>query len=147
MDNDKSESFRLQLPAHGQISGPREKIPGVIDLTFLGSRRIVGVDGRNPKQFACAFAVASGDDRGVHIDKTALLKKLVNGESEPAPDPEDRTEKVGARTKMGNLTEELRSMPFLLEGITLVRSSDNLDLVGHDFPGLALALGSNQLSS
>ena len=70
-----------------------EKILRVIDLTIL-SRRIFDIDGRNAKQLASAFAIASRNNRRVDVNETALLKKLMNGEGEPAAHAKDAAEKI-----------------------------------------------------
>ena len=58
----RGERFRLKLPAHRQIGCSGKEISCVIDLAISFPRRIVWVDGGDPKQFACTFAIASGDD-------------------------------------------------------------------------------------
>src|SRR5438128_4270147 len=45
---------------------------------------------------------------------------------------------------MRDLAQELRGMPLLLQRIGVVRATDDIDVVGGDFPALALALGSDE---
>src|SRR5438128_11740888 len=45
---------------------------------------------------------------------------------------------------MRDLAQELRGMPLLLQRVGVVRATDDIDVVGGDFPALALALGSDE---
>ena len=78
------------------------------------------------------------------VNETTLVKKLVNGECQPAPHPKDAAKKIRAWTKMRNLAQKLRRMPLLLQRIGVIGRSDDVYLVGDDFPFLAFALRSDQ---
>src|SRR5207247_1722244 len=136
----------FQLAAHGEIGLARKKILRVIDLAVF-SRRIFDVDRGNAKQFARAFAIASGNDRRVDVKEAAVLKKFVNGECEPAPHTKDAAEKIRARPQMRDLAQKFRRVPFLLEGISFIRAADDVDLVRDQFPSLAFAVGSDERAS
>ena len=99
-----------------------EKILGVIDLAIF-PRRIFDIDRLNPEQLASAFAVASGDDGRMNVNETALLKKLVNGEREPAAHTKHATEKIRPRTQVRNLAQKFRCVPLFLERITFIRAT------------------------
>src|SRR5207237_1606047 len=103
----------FELSDNGQIRLSREKILGLIDLAIL-LWRIFDVDGRNAKQFARAFAIASRNDRRVNVNESAFLKEFVNSESEPAADAKNRAEKIRAGPQVGDLAQKLRGVSFLL---------------------------------
>ena len=123
------ERLGFELSADRQVSRAREKILRVIDLAIRAPRRILRIDRRDAKQFARAFAIAAGDDRRVDVNETALLEKLVNGESQPAADAENRAEEIRARAQMRDLAQELRRVSLFLERIGLVRRADDFNLV------------------
>ena len=65
----------------------------------------------------------------MHINETALLKKLVNGKSEPASHAKDATEKIRARTEMSDFAQKLGCMPLLLQRVGIVGGSYDLNFV------------------
>jgi hypothetical protein len=50
----------------------------------------------------------------MHLEKTVLMEKTVNGKTEGAPYPGNRAESIGTGTKMSDGTEELEAVPFFL---------------------------------
>ncbi len=88
------ECLRFQLAAHGEICRPGKEILCIIDFALCGSRHVLGVQRCDAKQFSGSFAVAAGNDWGMNINEAALLKKLVNGKSEPASNAKDTAEKI-----------------------------------------------------
>ena len=138
------EGLRLELAADREVGRAREEILGVVDLA-VGPRRILQIERRDPEQFAGALAIAAGDDRRVHVNKAALLEKLVDGESESAADAKDAAEQIRARAKMGDLAQEFRRVPLLLQRVAVIRWADDLDGIGDHFPALAFALGGDEL--
>src|SRR5260221_76819 len=81
------ECFAFELAAHRQVSRFAEKI-GLrlfVDVSFQGS---------NPKHFAGPFAIARRNNRRMDIYKIAALKKLVNGERQPAAQSENRSKQI-----------------------------------------------------
>ena len=134
------EGFGFELSADGQVGRASEEISGPVDFAVRQARRIFRIERCNTEQFACAFAVAPGDDRRVHVNKTAFLEKLMDRKGEPAADAKNAAEKIRARTKMGDLAQELGRMPFLLQRISIVRCTDDFDLLSDQFPVLPFAL-------
>ena len=63
------------------------------------------------------------------INETAILKKLVNREREPAAHPKHATEKIGARTQMRDFTEEFSCVSLFLKRISFIRAADDSRLV------------------
>ncbi len=137
------ERLGFELTAHGEISLACEKIPRVIDLVIL-PRRIVRIDSRNAKQFSRPFAIATGDDRRVDVNETALLEKLMDCESQPAADAENAAEKIRARPQMSDLAQKFRRVSFFLERIGFISCADDVDLVRNQLPFLAFTLRGNK---
>ena len=96
------EGLALQLPAHGQVGRLAEKIR-------LGLLVDVPLERGDAEHLARAFAIAGGDDRGVHIDEIALLEELVDGVGQPAARAEHRAEQVRARTQVRDGAQELEA--------------------------------------
>jgi hypothetical protein len=80
----------------------------------------------------------------MNVNETAILKKLVNGEREPAAHTKHATEKVRPRTKMRDLAQKFRRVPFFLERISFIGVTDNLDVSRDQFPFLSFALRREQ---
>jgi hypothetical protein len=55
----------------------------------------------------------------MHVDKTALLEKLVDRIGHAAAHAEDRAIEIRARAKVGDAPEELGGVAFFLERIIL----------------------------
>ena len=122
------ERFTFQLPAHGEVGRTRKKILRIIHRAVCSPGRIRRINRRNAEQFAGAFAIAARDDWGVDVNERAFLEKLMNRESQPAPDAKDGAKQVRARPQMRNFAQELRRVPLLLERIRFVGLSDDFDL-------------------
>src|SRR5207302_915399 len=78
------------------------------------------------EQLAGAFAIASGDNGGMNVNETAILKKLVSGERESATHTKYATEKTRPGTQVRDLAHEFGGMSFLLERVGIVGSSYDL---------------------
>ena len=76
----------------------------------------------------------------MNVNETAILKKLVNGEREPAAHTEHATEKIRSRTQMRDLAQKFRRVPLFLERITFVGATDNFDISRNELPFLSFAL-------
>ena len=64
------KSLYLKLSANGQVSGFAEEISGGLFIN-------VPLECRDAKHFAGAFAIAGGNNRRMHVNEIALLKKFV----------------------------------------------------------------------
>src|SRR5207248_8647949 len=123
--------FGLELSTHRQIGGASKEIPVVIDRAIRFSRRIRAINASHTKQFSRSFAVAPSNDRRVNVVKAALLKKLMNGEGEPAANAKDTTKKIRTRTQVRDLAQEFRSMPLLLQRITFIGQADDSHVISN----------------
>jgi len=70
----------------------------------------------------------------MNVNEPALLKKLVNGEREPAAHTKHTTEKIRPRTQMRDLTQKFWRVPLFLERITFVGATHNLDISRDELP-------------
>ena len=80
----------------------------------------------------------------MNVNETALLKKLVNGEREPAAHTEHATEKIRPWTQMRDLAQKFRRVSLFLERITFVGATDNFDISRNELPFLSFALRRDQ---
>ena len=76
----------------------------------------------------------------MNVNETALLKKLMNCEREPAAHTKHATEKIRPRTQMRDLAQKFRRVSFFLERITFVGATDNFDISRNELPFLSFAL-------
>ena len=80
----------------------------------------------------------------MNVNETAILKKLVNGEREPATHTEHATEKIRSRTQVRDLAQKFRRVPLFLERIAFVGATDNFDISRNELPVLSFALRRDQ---
>ena len=133
------EDFALQLAAHGEERWPMEKVLGEVDLA-VGSRRFVGVQGRDAEHRARPFAVAGGDDRRVDVQEPLFLEELMDRVANAVPHPRDRPERIGPWPQMSPFAELLERMLFFLERIGFgIGPAMDFDAAGPQFGGLSFA--------
>src|SRR6516225_5738408 len=80
----------------------------------------------------------------MNINETAILKKLVNGEREPATHTKHATEKIRPWSQMRDLPQEFRRVSLFLERVTFVGAANNFDILRDEFPFLSFALRGDQ---
>ena len=110
-------TFPLQLPGDGEIGRLAEKVLRVIYLSVLGKRRVQWIKGGDPEHLPCPLRVTAGNQRGMHINETAFVEKLMDCVSRDRPHPEHCCKGIGARTQMRDRTQEFKRMALLLERI------------------------------
>src|SRR4051794_35040231 len=99
------------------------------------------IERRHAKEFARAFAVARGDDRGVDVDEIPLLEKLVDREGQPAADAKHGAKEIRARTQVRDFPHEFEGMPFFLERVGGIGLAEHGESRRDYLPLLSLALG------
>ena len=109
--------FAVELSAHRQIGGLSEEVFGEIHLSLVGFGNIVQIHGGHLEHFSRALAVTAGDQRGMHIHKSSLLEKFVDGVGDQGTHPEHRLEGVGSGPQVGHCPQILHGMTFLLQRI------------------------------
>ena len=95
-------------------------------VRVLGAGQVLEIQRRDAEHLARALGVGAGDDRGVDVDKAALLEKLVHGLRRDAADAERGVEEVRARAQMLDRAQELHAVALFLQRI--IRRGDALDL-------------------
>ena len=133
------ERLAFELAADGQVGGFAEEVR----LRLLVN---VALEDGDAEHLTRALAVASGNDRRVHINEVAFLEELMHGERQPAAHTEHGAEEIRARAQMGNGAQELLGVALLLQRIGRVRRADQLDARGAQLPFLALRRRGHQLS-
>ena len=90
-------NLSFKLAGHREPGLLAEKVFSVIDISLIGPGRFFHIERGDLKQRARAFTVARGYDGRMHMEKTALLEKTVDGEGKRAAQAGNGTERVGAR--------------------------------------------------
>ena len=127
------EGLPLELAAHGQVGGLAEKLVAPRAHRFALHRH-------DAEHLAGTLAVGAGNDGGVHVDETALLKELMDRISHAAADAEDGAEEIRTWPEVGDRAHELHRVPLFLERVILGRGPDEDDARGLELPFLPLAL-------
>ena len=124
------EVFGVELAGHGQVRALAEEVLGEIDLAVGRARNIVEVERRDAEHLTRALAVGSRDDRGLDVDKAAVLEERVHRLRGHAADTERRAEEVRARAQVLNRTQELHAVALFLQRIVRCGRALDRDAVG-----------------
>lgn len=108
----KGECFGRQLTRYGQISLFAEK---VFTGIYLAGR--FGRQGGHPEHIAGAFAVVGRYNGRVDIDKSPLVKKVMNGKGTFTAHTKNGVIGIGSRSQMGNGSQIFKRMAFFLQRI------------------------------
>ena len=88
----------VELSAYRQVRLLAEEILAVIYIALLVQRRILGIQCSHTEHLARALAVASGDQRRVHIDEASLLEEFMDGVCAQGTHAEHCLESIGPRS-------------------------------------------------
>ena len=134
----RGKQLALQLSAHGQAGLGAEEVlvPGDAPVNL---RRVVRVEGRHPEHLAGTLTVVGGNDRRMDVEETALLEEGVHRVGDTAAHAEHGPECVGPGAQVGNRTEELETVAFLLQRKSIVGLAVDKDILRLDLPVLAFA--------
>ena len=110
------ESLAFKLAGNGQERALAEEV-----LRLAGDL-VVRQRGYS-EHLARALAIAGSDDGGVDVDEIPLLEEPVDGIGHAAAGAEHRAIEVGAWPQMSDATQELGTVPFLLQGIVIGRAA------------------------
>ena len=138
-------SLHLKLSRYRQVCLLAEEILAEIDRAVV-LRHLLEVQGRHLEQFPGALAVGAGDDGCMDPVEAACLEEAVHSLGQPGADAEHGAVLVGTRAQVGDRTQELVGVAFLLQGIVFRRGADNLHGRGPYLPCLALAGRFDQVS-
>ena len=137
----KSECVGLgrQLATHRQERRSAEEVlSGVDALRTLPCP--LGVEHRDSKHLTSSLGITGRDDRSVQVEEVSILEESMGGIRELIANSGDRTQRVCACSKVGDLAETLEGDSLLLQWVALrVGKPDRLDLRGLDLHPLALA--------
>ncbi len=142
----KRIGFHIQLPADGQIRGFSEKILAVIDTSVLIFGNVFKIHGSHLEHFAGALAVASRNQRRMHIDKSSLHKESMNRIGNQRTHPENGLKGIGPGTQMRNSPEIFKAVPLFLQRIIGSRRAFYKHLLRLDFKRLLCIRRRNQCS-
>ena len=109
----------LELSRHREITRLAEEVLRVVHLSLGIAGDIVQIERRHLEHGPGAFAVRSGDDRGVEIVEAVPVEILVDGVGHGVTDAEHGAEGVGARTQVGDVAQELQRVALLLQGVAV----------------------------
>ena len=131
------EVLGIELAGHGKtcrlaeevaapVNLPRVKFPARLGSSFLAhARHVFHIERGHAEHLACPLAVGRRDDRGIHIDESAVLEKAVDSCSRDAADAENGAKQVRARTEMLLGAQKLDRGALLLQRV--VRRGDTFD--------------------
>ena len=124
------EVFGVELAGYGQVRALAEEVLGEIYLAVGRARDIVEVERRDAEHLARALAVGARDDRGLDVDKAAVLEERVHRLRGHAADAERRTEEVRARAQVLDRAQELHAVAFFLQRVVRCGRALDRDAVG-----------------
>src|SRR5690606_21233450 len=104
----------FQLPRNGKISRLAKKIFPVINRAVGIPGGVVEVQGSYLKHLPGTFGIRTRNDWRMHVNKPALIKKLVYGKGKCIAYLEYGIEGVRAETKVRNFAKEFEAMFFRL---------------------------------
>ena len=110
-------SFNVKLTAYGKIGGFSEKVLRIVNLAVGRFRKIIGVKRGNAEHFSRALTVARCDNRGMNINKSALIKECVDGICQNASHTENSRKGIRSGAQMRNCSEIFIRMAFFLKRI------------------------------
>ena len=90
----------VQLSAYRQVGLFSKEILTVIDASVFVFRKILHIQRRYTEHLSRTLAVASGDQRSVHIHKSPLLEKAVDRICRQRAHAEYCLKCIGSRTQM-----------------------------------------------
>ena len=96
----KGKNLGVQLAGYGERYGLSEEILVVVDLAVFGLRKSIHIKSGYLEHFACALAVASGDQGRMNVYKASVMEEAVNGLRCDGADAERALEQVCARTQV-----------------------------------------------
>ena len=140
----QSTQLTLQLTRYGQVARLAEEVLRVVHRTLLVTRNVVQVHCGYVEHCACTLAVRAGDQRCMQIEEASIIEVLMNCVSHCVADTQNCTEGVGTGTQVSDLAQEFERVTLLLQGISRISLTVNLDLRSLNLNGLARANRLNQ---
>ena len=111
-------SLRLELSTDRQKSRLVKKVVRVVHgATTLGQH--FEVQRSDPKHFACTLTITGSDNGCIGVEKTILVKELMNRLADLIPDTCDGTKGVGSGSQVCPFPQLFKRMAFLLKRIGL----------------------------
>ena len=142
-----SSKFALQLAGDGEIGLLTEEVLAVVYGTLLGAGRIGYIQSRHLEHLPRSLSIGGCDQRSMEVDKALVVEVLVDRISHIVADAEDCTKGIGPRTEVSHLSQELKGVLLLLQGIRIgICRTVDLDSISLYLYGLPLALTLDQLA-
>ena len=138
------KDFRVQLSGNRKRHGLGKEILGIIHLSFRRAGRIRHVQRGYLEHFACAFAIAAGDQGRVHIQKALVMEETMDGLRGDGTHPKRALEQVCPGPQMLNGAQIFQRMTFFLQRIIRRAVAKDGHAVRLQFKGLLHAGGDNQ---
>ena len=124
------EVFGVELAGYGQVRALAEEVLGKIDLAVRRAREIVEVERRDAEHLARALAVGTRDNRGLDVNKAAVLEERVHRLCGHAADAKRRAEEVRARAQVLDRAQELHAVALFLQRVVRRGRALDRDAVG-----------------
>ena len=105
--------FAFQLAGNREVGFASKEVFFIVDVALVVQRGLGGIQGSDAEHGAGALGIRAGDDRGVDIVETAVVKKLMDGKRHGMTHTHDGAEGVGAGPQMGDLAQIFQAWAVL----------------------------------
>ena len=91
-----------------------EEVLAVINCAVLSLRNVIKIESRYLEHLTGTLTVTTGDQRGMHIDKSPLHEEGVDRISDQGSDTEHCLESIGTCSQMRDGTQILKGVTLFL---------------------------------
>ena len=137
------EAFALELTAYGESHFLAEEIARIVHASVVVKRNLVKRQRGCLEHFACAFAVAVGENGRVNVYEAVVLQIGVNCHCGNAAHAEHRLEQIGSGTQIRLLAQKFAGVAFGLNGEFVGSVTEKSNLFRLDFKSLSFCFGLN----
>ena len=129
--------FTFQLSGNSQASLLAKEIVIIDNRSVLILLQIIQVLGGNLKHLTSSFTVGRCNNRSMEVEESLLVEEFMNGNSHIVTNTEHCAKRIGTRTQMSNLTQELHGTSLLLQRISIVTSTQYFNFTSLNFTRLS----------
>ena len=116
----RCSKFTLQLTRNSQTGLLAEEVIVVNNGTILIFLQVIKVLGCHLEHLTSTLAIRRRNNRRVEVEETFLMEESMNSDSHIVANTKYGAKGIGTRTQVGNLTQELHRVSFLLQRISIV---------------------------
>ena len=112
-----SVCLALKLSRNRKVCALSEEVLRKINASVLVFGRISHIESSDSEHFARALTVRACDKRGMNIYEASVMEELVDSEGYLASYTENSRKQIRSRAQICDLTQEFKSVSFLLQGV------------------------------